>query len=91
MLYCYSLTSQVLTPAALSSCAFTGKEFFALPEETQLSLLRTGNKVFCRAEPRDKQRLIAMLSRLGASHHHLLSIVSGGLINIITRQARSPP
>ena len=45
--------------------AFTGHEFFALPEETQLNLLRAGNKVFCRAEPIHKQRLISMLSQLG--------------------------
>ena len=48
----------------ISKHAFTGKEFFALPAETQLDLLRTGNKVFCRAEPKDKQRLISMLEKL---------------------------
>ena len=45
--------------------AFTGKEFFSLPEEKQLQLLRTGNKVFCRTEPRDKQKLVVMLEKLG--------------------------
>jgi Ca2+-transporting ATPase len=45
--------------------AFTGKEFFDLDEGTQLELLRTGNKVFCRTEPKDKQRLIKLLDRLG--------------------------
>lgn len=49
----------------VSNSAFTGKEFFSLSEERQLELLRTGNKVFCRTEPRDKQRLISMLTRLG--------------------------
>eukprot|EP01039_Chlorochromonas_danica_P004296 gene4296-4716_t len=48
----------------LAANAFTGEEFFALPEEEQLDNLRTGNKVFCRAEPRHKQRLITMLERL---------------------------
>jgi len=45
--------------------AFTGQEFFSLPEEDQLELMRRGNKVFCRTEPRDKQRLVVMLERLG--------------------------
>lgn len=48
----------------VSKSAFTGREFFAKDPETQLNLLRTGNKVFCRAEPRDKQRLISMLEKL---------------------------
>ena len=41
--------------------AFTGKEFFSLPIERQIELLKHGNKVFCRTEPSDKQRLITML------------------------------
>lgn len=45
--------------------AYTGKDFFALPDSVQLDLLRKGNMVFCRAEPRDKQKLITMLERLG--------------------------
>jgi len=45
--------------------AFTGQEFFSLPETVQLDLLKDGNMVFCRAEPRDKQKLITMLERLG--------------------------
>jgi magnesium-transporting ATPase (P-type) len=43
----------------------TGEEFFKLPHERQLSLLRSGNKVFARTQPSDKQKLIAMLSALG--------------------------
>jgi len=31
--------------------AFKGSEFFALPEDQQRSLLRSGNLVFCRTEP----------------------------------------
>ena len=49
----------------IEGSAFTSCEFFALPEEQQLQQLRAGNKVFCRTEPRDKQRLISMLERLG--------------------------
>jgi Ca2+-transporting ATPase len=45
--------------------AFTSQEFFALPPDRQLDLLRRGNKVFCRAEPKDKQILISMLEKLG--------------------------
>ncbi len=45
--------------------AFTGKEFFSLPIERQIELLKHGNKVFCRTEPSDKQRLITMLEKLG--------------------------
>lgn len=45
--------------------AFTGKEFFSLPYNDQLEVLRSGNKVFCRVEPRDKRVLISMLSQLG--------------------------
>lgn len=50
--------------ANLASSAFTGAEFFQLPVERQLELLRSGNKVFCRTQPRDKQRLISMLDAL---------------------------
>jgi Ca2+-transporting ATPase len=45
--------------------AFTTREFFELAPEAQLDLLRRGNKVFCRAEPKDKQVLITMLAKLG--------------------------
>lgn len=44
--------------------AYEGREFFNLPSDTQLSLLRTGNLVFCRAEPADKQKLIKQLQSL---------------------------
>lgn len=45
--------------------AFTGPEFFSLPEDTQEALLKSGNKVFCRTEPKHKQKLIVMLEKLG--------------------------
>lgn len=48
-----------------ANSAFTGKEFFALPLNRQIELLKHGNKVFCRTEPSDKQRLITMLEKLG--------------------------
>lgn len=44
---------------------FTGAEFFSRPAEEQLSLLKHGNKVFCRTEPKDKQALVSMLDSLG--------------------------
>ena len=45
--------------------SFTGHDFFQLSEEEQLNHLRVGNKVFCRAEPLHKQKLISMLEKLG--------------------------
>ena len=39
----------------LNTHAFTTHEFFALPLDVQFNLLKSGNKVFCRAEPRGKQ------------------------------------
>jgi len=44
--------------------AYEGREFFHKPKEEQLDLLKTGNIVFCRAEPADKQKLIRMLQSL---------------------------
>jgi len=44
--------------------AFEGREFFNKPEFEQLDLLKSGNIVFCRAEPSDKQKLIRMLQSL---------------------------
>lgn len=44
--------------------AFEGREFFHKPEDEQLELLKSGNIVFCRAEPADKQKLIKMLQSL---------------------------
>ena len=44
--------------------AYEGGEFFTLPPETQLSQLKSGNLVFCRAEPSDKQKLIKQLQYL---------------------------
>lgn len=45
--------------------AFEGREFFLKPEHEQLEILKTGNIVFCRAEPADKQKLVKMLQSLG--------------------------
>ena len=39
----------------LNTHAFTTHEFFSLPLDVQFNLLKSGNKVFCRAEPRGKQ------------------------------------
>ena len=44
--------------------AYEGRKFFHKPKEEQLDLLKTGNIVFCRAEPADKQKLIRMLQSL---------------------------
>lgn len=44
--------------------AFEGREFFKKSKEEQLEVLKTGNIVFCRAEPADKQKLIKMLQSL---------------------------
>lgn len=48
----------------LSRTAFTGREFFAFDNSKQMELLKEGNKVFCRTEPQDKQKLISMLEQL---------------------------
>lgn len=48
----------------IATNAFTGREFFSYTPEQQLDFLRTGNKVFCRTEPKDKQLLITMLEQL---------------------------
>lgn len=45
--------------------AYEGREFFLKPESEQLELLKSGNMVFCRAEPADKQKLVKMLQSLG--------------------------
>lgn len=45
--------------------AYEGREFFEKPEEEQLELIKTGNMVFCRAEPADKQKLVKMLQSQG--------------------------
>ena len=42
----------------LNTHAFTTHEFFSLPLDVQFNLLKSGNKVFCRAEPRGKGRKI---------------------------------
>ena len=49
----------------VTDSAYSSKEFFALPLDTQMKVLKKGNKVFCRAEPKDKQILISMLEKLG--------------------------
>lgn len=45
--------------------AYEGREFFEKPEDEQLNLISSGNMVFCRAEPSDKQKLIKMLQSQG--------------------------
>ena len=52
-------------PEATAARTFAGSEFFELPTEEQDRLLLDSNLVFCRAEPADKQRLLAQLERLG--------------------------
>ena len=49
----------------LDGRVFVGGEFFELPVERQTELLSTSNLVFCRAEPRDKQRLLKQLQDMG--------------------------
>ena len=44
--------------------AFEGREFFNLDKAEQLRILKSGNIVFCRTEPADKQRLVKMLQSL---------------------------
>jgi Ca2+-transporting ATPase len=48
----------------LLECSFTGREFLAFNESQQLIILKTGNKVFSRTEPLDKQRIITRLKQL---------------------------
>ena len=45
--------------------AFDGKEFFSKECVDQLHLLKTGNIVFSRTEPNDKQKIIQILQSLG--------------------------
>ncbi|CAM9682994.1 unnamed protein product, partial [Laminaria digitata] len=49
----------------VSERAWVGADFFGLPEEKQKQLLSTGNMLFCRTEPKDKQRLVKMLQDMG--------------------------
>ncbi|CAM9628969.1 unnamed protein product [Scytosiphon promiscuus] len=49
----------------VSERAWVGADFFRLPEEKQKSLLAGGNMLFCRTEPKDKQRLVKMLQDMG--------------------------
>jgi len=55
--------------------AYEGREFFEKPEYEQLELLRSGNIVFCRAEPSDKQKLIKMLQ----SHNEISAMTGDGV------------
>ena len=55
--------------------AFEGREFFEKPKDEQLDLLKTGNMVFCRAEPADKQKLIKMLQ----SHNEISAMTGDGV------------
>eukprot|EP00638_Chattonella_subsalsa_P008993 CAMPEP_0117769178 /NCGR_PEP_ID=MMETSP0947-20121206/22864_1 /TAXON_ID=44440 /ORGANISM="Chattonella subsalsa, Strain CCMP2191" /LENGTH=1124 /DNA_ID=CAMNT_0005593597 /DNA_START=59 /DNA_END=3434 /DNA_ORIENTATION=- len=48
----------------VSDRAFIGADFFKLPVEEQQAKLRTGNLLFCRTEPADKQKLVKMLEKL---------------------------
>jgi hypothetical protein len=48
----------------VSNRAWVGKEFFALDKTAQKGLLSTGNMLFCRTEPADKQRLVKMLQEV---------------------------
>jgi P-type Ca2+ transporter type 2C len=45
--------------------AFRGADFFKLSEQEQRSILRSGNLIFCRTEPQDKQKLVKMLQQEG--------------------------
>lgn len=54
---------------------FTSKEFFSFSRVLQLDILKQGNKVFCRAEPTDKQLLIQMLNDLG----HVVCMTGDGI------------
>eukprot|EP00557_Chaetoceros_sp_GSL56_P009848 CAMPEP_0176481274 /NCGR_PEP_ID=MMETSP0200_2-20121128/2730_1 /TAXON_ID=947934 /ORGANISM="Chaetoceros sp., Strain GSL56" /LENGTH=1135 /DNA_ID=CAMNT_0017877463 /DNA_START=117 /DNA_END=3522 /DNA_ORIENTATION=+ len=56
--------------------AFEGREFFEKPEYEQLELLKSGNIVFCRAEPSDKQKLVKMLQ-----NHGEISAMTGDGVN----------
>ena len=56
--------------------AFEGREFFRKPELEQLEILKTGNIVFCRAEPADKQKLVKMLQAL-----HEIPAMTGDGVN----------
>ncbi|CAN0486028.1 unnamed protein product, partial [Hapterophycus canaliculatus] len=49
----------------VSERAWVGADFFRLAEEKQKSLLAGGNMLFCRTEPKDKQRLVKMLQDMG--------------------------
>ena len=49
----------------VSGAAFQGSDFFELTDEGQREKLLQGNLLFCRTEPRDKQRLVKMLGELG--------------------------
>lgn len=48
-----------------------GADFFRLPLEKQRFLLATGNMLFCRTEPKDKQRLVKMLQDMGEVGVHV--------------------
>ncbi len=49
----------------ITNRAWMARDFFSLDERTQKDLLATGNMLFCRTEPLDKQRLVKMLQELG--------------------------
>ena len=45
--------------------AYESREFFQKQESEQLSIISSGNMVFCRAEPSDKLNLVKMLQAQG--------------------------
>jgi hypothetical protein len=66
----------------IEAWTFVGQAFFALPDAQQSALLRSGNLVFCRAEPADKQvgSLALRCGGLALSCHALPCLVVPGLI-----------
>jgi Ca2+-transporting ATPase len=46
------------------NCTFTGREFFSKSESEQTSLISSGNIVFCRTEPLDKQQIVKILQSM---------------------------
>ena len=54
----------IIRPDEKESKVFNGKEFFRKPKSEQISLLSSGNLVFSRTEPKDKQQIVNMLQSL---------------------------
>lgn len=49
----------------VSARAWVSRDFFSLDVSSQKALLASGNLVFCRTEPADKQKLVKMLQEMG--------------------------